>query len=398
MDKIKKVLITNGSHAEIPIIEEAKKSGFYVITIGTNKDGLGHKIADEYIYGDFSDKESVYKIAKENDVDAIISGCNDFAYISTAYACEKLGLKGHDSYEIARLIHHKDSFRDLTYKLNIRTPKHYKCFNKNELQIIIEEIGFPLLIKPIDLTGGKGVKVCHTKNEALNAFDDAIQKTRENHIIIEEYIVGSNHGASFILKQQKVFYKVFDNEQYYKNKYMVSGASMPGTINDVQKKQLESDVEKIAEYLNLVDGLFHFQFIIENKTGHPIIIDPCRRSPGDLYVLLAKFSSGVNYPKEIMNAEMGKEIDESYKIENNNIIRECIMSDKKGIVSNIEIDNYIKEHIMYKLIWGNKGDVIENELKYKAGIILASFDSAEEMNEIVNNWYNYVKIEMEEKI
>lgn len=398
MDRKIKVLFTGGSHAEIPMIEEAKKSGFYVLTLGSNRDGLGHKLADKYIYGDFSDKEFVYHTAKENDVDAIISGCNDFAYISTAYACEKLGLKGHDSYEIAKLIHHKDSFREMTRKLGIKTPKNYRCFNEEELRQIIEEISFPIIVKPIDLTGGKGVKTCFSKEEALNAFNEALNKTREDHVIIEEYILGSNHGASFILKDQKVLYKVFDNEQYYKNKYLVSGASMPGNVSKEAKEQLVKDIEKIANHLELVDGLFHFQFIVEEKTGYPIIIDPCRRSPGDLYVLLAKYASRVDYPKEILNAEMGIEINENYNIESNNVIRECIMSDRKGVVKAIDIDNYIENHTLYKMIWGKEKDVIDDELKYKAGIIISSFEDNSEMNEIANNWYNYVRIEMDEKI
>lgn len=393
---MKKILFTGGSHAELPMIEEAKKANWYVITTGTNKDGLGHKLADEYIYGDFSDKEFVYNLAKEKKVDAIFSGCNDFAYISTAYACDKLNIKGHDSYEVAKIIHHKDSFRELTNSLNIRTPKNYQCFNINELNKILDEIGCPIVVKPVDLTGGKGVKICNSKEEAITAFNNAMKATRENHVVIEEYIVGTNHGASFLLKDQKVIYKVFDNEQYYLNKYLVAGASMPGDISNDAKNVLISDVEKIAEKLNLVDGLFHFQFILEDKSGYPIIIDPCRRSPGDLYVLLAKYASGVDYPKEILNAETNNSINTNYIQKNNNVARECLMASKKGIVKSINISDIVKEHTIYEMIWGNKGDVVEDELKYKVGIILTKFDTADEMNKVANNWYNYVGIETED--
>ena len=394
---MKKILFTGGSHAELPMIEEAKKANWYVITTGTNKEGLGHKLADEYIYGDFSDKEFVYNLAKEKKVDAIFSGCNDFAYISTSYACDKLNIKGHDSYEIAKIIHHKDSFRKLTDSLNIRTPKNYQCFNIDELNGILDNIGCPIVVKPVDLTGGKGVKICFSKEEAMTAFNSAMKATRENHVVIEEFIVGTNHGASFLLKNQKVIYKVFDNEQYYLNKYLVSGASMPGDVCDKAKKILIEDVENIAKKLNLVDGLFHCQFIIENTSGYPIIIDPCRRSPGDLYVLLAKYSSGVNYPKEILSAETNNSINTSYIQKNNNIARECLMANRKGIVKSINISNKVKEHAIYEMIWGKKDDVIDDELKYKAGILITSFDSIDEMNEVVNNWYNYIEIEMDEK-
>ena len=78
----KRILITGGSHAEIPLIESAHLLNQFVITTGNNRNGLGHKLADKYIPGDFSDKNFVLELAKKENVDAIISGCNDFAYIS----------------------------------------------------------------------------------------------------------------------------------------------------------------------------------------------------------------------------------------------------------------------------------------------------------------------------
>ena len=73
------VLITGGSHAEIPLIESIHKLGYQVISTGLNQSGLGHLEADRYIKGDFSDNKFVEQIAKENHVVGIVSGCNDFA-------------------------------------------------------------------------------------------------------------------------------------------------------------------------------------------------------------------------------------------------------------------------------------------------------------------------------
>ena len=182
---MKKVLFGGGSHAEIPMIEEAKKAGWYVITTGNNRDGLGHKYADEYIPGDFSDKEFITDLASKKKVDAIVSGTNDFSYISTAYACEKLGLKGHDSYEKSLIIHHKDKFRKLTRSLGIKTPFMYECYDLAELDEIIDKISYPVLVKPVDLTGGKGVKVCNNETDVKLYAKEAFELTRQDHIIIE---------------------------------------------------------------------------------------------------------------------------------------------------------------------------------------------------------------------
>lgn len=391
---MKKLLITAASHAEIPLIHAAKEMGFYVISTGTNKNGLGHKESDEYIYGDFSDKEFVYNIAKSNNVDAIVSGCNDFAYLSAAYACERLNLPGHDSYFTAEIIHNKDKFRLFLQSLGIKTPHFFQCSSLSELKTLANRLVFPVLLKPVDLTGGKGVSLCNSFEELLSAFNMAMTVTRKPYVIIEEYVKGSNHGASILLKNKKVVCSVFDDEQYYKNQYLVQGASMPSdSISQAAIFTLLNDIEKIAQNLNLADGLFHVQFIID-KNGYPVMIDPCRRAPGDLYVLLAKYVTGVDYPKEIVKAECGIPLESAYSLQHNYVARECIMAERNGILKSILISDSIKEYIVHQMIWGKTGDEITDFMKYKAGILIMKFPDFYTMQNTLRTFHSLVEMEI----
>lgn len=390
---MKKLLITGGSHAEIPLIRAARELG-YVITTGTNVDGLGHKEADKYINGDFSDKEFIYHLAKSEKVSAIISGCNDFAYLSTAYACEKLGLPGHDSFENARIIHHKDSFRRIQEELEIKYPHAIKIQNESQLKNVLDDFSLPVMVKPVDLTGGKGVSVCNTTDEVFTAFRNALKVTREKYILIEEYVSGTNHGASFLLKNQKVVFTVFDDEQYFKNKYLVQGASMPSlSVSQSAIFSIINDVEKVSNHLKLVDGLFHVQFIID-KSGYPVMIDPCRRSPGDLYTLLAKYTTEIDYPMEITKSEIGLSLSASYPVRYNFIARQCVMADRNGKVNKIYISDEVKKYIVFQMVWGKCGDEISDFMKYKAGILILKFPDFITMQNILADFHQLVKIEV----
>ena len=391
---MKRILITAGSHSEIPLIRAAKEMGYYVISTGTDKDGLGHKESDEYIHGDFSDKEFVYTIAKTNNIEAIVSGCNDFAYLSAAYACERLGLPGHDTYSNAEIIHHKDKFRSLTQSLGIKTPQVFKCASKAETRKIADKVTFPVLVKPVDLTGGKGVCVCNSSEELLNSFNVAMSVTRKPYVIIEEYVTGTNHGASVLLKDKKVVFYVFDDEQYFQNKYLVQGASIPSdTVSEAGIFTLMCDIEKVAQKLSLVDGLFHVQFIVD-KTGYPVMIDPCRRAPGDLYILLAKYTTGVDYPKEIVKAECGLALNNVYSQSHNFVSRQCIMSEKNGIIKTISISDSLNRYIKQQMLWGKTGDEVSDFMKYKAGILFLQFPDFTTMQDILADFHQLVKIEI----
>ena len=414
----KKLLILGGGHAEIPLIKAAKELGWYVISTGNNRDGLGHPYADRTVFADFSDKEAMLELARAEGVQAVCSGCNDFALLSTVYVCEKLGLPGHDSYATSLEIHHKDKYRALAERLGIPTPRAKVVRNAQEFEEAvagtrsaeiesaeiesagIESAGiksaglaFPIIVKPVDLTGGKGIHRATNLEEARAAYADAANRTREDHVVVEEFVQGTNHGFSAMLVKGKVAFAFADNEQYYINKYMVSGANTPGTSGARTLEMLRDYSERIARELHLVDGILHIQFI-ERADGTPFIIEICRRPPGDLYIKFVKYATGVDYPKFIVMAETGEDISAMEDSPTRGYwLRHCIMADRetgertgtgdtcKGIVRDVVFDPEIQGNIVEKFLWHKPGEIVADKLIYKAGIVFFRFESLAEMED-----------------
>lgn len=390
----KKILLLGGGHAEIPLIQAAHELGYFVITTGNARDGLGHPYADKTVFEDFSNKEKMLELAQKEKVDFVCSGCNDFALLSTAYVCEKLGLPGHDSYEISLQIHHKDKYRKLAEQLNIPTPKAITVFNKNDFDRSLENLSFPVIIKPVDLTGGKGIHRANSAKEAEKAYAEAIERTRENHVVIEEFVEGSNHGFSAFLVNKKVAFYFDDNEQYYMNKYMVSGANHPSSSDSKTLELLVGYSEKIARELELQDGILHIQYI-EKNDGTPVIIEICRRPPGDLYIKFVKYATGIDYPKYLVLAETGDKNCQNISFEKKQKtfwLRHCVMADSEGVLERVSIEEQIEKNIVEKFLWYKEGEIIADKMYYKAGIVFFRFDSFDEMLEKTKKMNEYVKI------
>ena len=206
----KRLLILGGGHAEIPLIQAAQALGWYVITTGNDCKGLGHPYADRNVFADFSDKDAMFELARAEGVQAVCSGCNDFALLSTVYVCEKLGLPGHDSYATSLEIHHKDKYRALATRLSIPTPRALVIKKGDDFDAAIAQLSFPIIVKPVDLTGGKGIHRASTPEEALAAYKDACNRTRQDHIVVEEFVQGTNHGFSAMLVKGKVAFEVWE--------------------------------------------------------------------------------------------------------------------------------------------------------------------------------------------
>ena len=402
----KKMLLLGGGHAEIPLIQAAQSLGWYVITTGNAREGLGHPYADKNVFADFSDKDAMLELAKSEGVQAVCSGCNDFALLSTVYVCEKLGLPGHDSYATSLEIHHKDKYRALATRLGIPTPRAItvRVSNRTEncadFETTIAQLTFPIIVKPVDLTGGKGIHRAANADEARVAYKDACSRTRQDHIVVEEFVQGSNHGFSAMLVKGKVAFAFSDNEQYYINKYMVSGANSPSTSNNKTLAMLREYSERIAQELHLVDGILHIQYI-ERADGTPVIIEICRRPPGDLYIKFVKYATGIDYPKFIVLAETGEDISGIADVPTQGFwLRHCIMADCQagdtlvtsdaspasdklceGFVRDVTFAPEIQGNIVEKFLWYKPGEVVADKLTYKAGIVFFKFNTLAEMQD-----------------
>ena len=396
----KKMLLLGGGHAEIPLIHAAQSLVWYVITTGNAREGLGHPYADKNVFADFSDKDAMLELAKSEGVQAVCSGCNDFALLSTVYVCEKLGLPGHDSYATSLEIHHKDKYRALATRLGIPTPRALVVRSAADFETAIAQLTFPIIVKPVDLTGGKGIHRAANADEARVAYKDACSRTRQDHIVVEEFVQGSNHGFSAMLVKGKVAFAFSDNEQYYINKYMVSGANSPSTSSNKTLAMLREYSERIAQDLHLVDGILHIQYI-ERADGTPVIIEICRRPPGDLYIKFVKYATGIDYPKFIVLAETGEDISGIADAPTQGFwLRHCIMADCQAgdtlvtsdaspasdkqcqdIVRDVTFAPEIHGNIVEKFLWYKPGEVITDKLTYKAGIVFFKFDTLAEMQD-----------------
>ena len=107
----KRVLLLNAGHNDERLLRALKTLDCYVITTGNRPELPGHKLADEYIYGDYTDLDAMYALAVDRRVDAVCPCCNDFGVITAAYISETLGFSGQDNYETTLTIHNKANFK-----------------------------------------------------------------------------------------------------------------------------------------------------------------------------------------------------------------------------------------------------------------------------------------------
>jgi biotin carboxylase len=368
------VLILNGSHAEIPLIEAAKSLGYRVVTTGADPSGLGHPFADDYVPADFSDAEAVLAVARDQGVVGIISGCNDFAAITAARVADAMGLPGHDDPNTCIRLHHKDRFRETMEGLGLPSIRAVRVADSQGVHDARSELTLPVIVKPIDLTGGKGMTVCDDTDAIGAAVETALERSRASHVVIEEYLTGSHHGFTCFIKSGTVVWWFADDEQYFLNPFLVAGTSTPSSLPDQAVEELVEVVETISRHLELVDGLVHIQCIL--TADGPRIIELCRRCPGDLYPEFVRISTGHDYADTVVRAELGLSLEISSPAPiPKPTVRNCAMAATDGAFDAIAVSPEVAAHIVRQSSLADRGALITDHLTQKQAIIFLQFPS-----------------------
>lgn len=387
----KKILILNGSHSDIPLINAAKELGLFVITTGNNPNLIGHKYADKYVYGDFSNCEEMLKIAKEEKIDYVCSCANDFGIISASYVAEKLGLGGHDSYETTLKLHHKDKFKQFAYENELLTSVGKGFDDRSDALEYAFSLKYDLIIKPIDLTGGKGVSKATCDKEKEKAVDYAFSMSHAKRIVIEKFIIGSYHCASVFLVNKKVVLFYSDNEYSYHSPYYVATGAGPAKEIDKVKNIIVREAEKVANLLNLVDGKLHMQYIMD-KDDNIYIIEYMRRLAGDFFCYPVSRALDIDAAKLVVMSECGYDLSSCIdsKLQKRNTGNHVLLTPKNGIINNIIIDEKLRKNIFYEFIWWKPGYKVTNYQTDKLGVIFFDFDNYQEMIDVVENIDKYI--------
>ena len=392
----KRVLILCASHNDLGMIMALRKLNYYIIATGNIPGLVGQKYVDEYVKADYSDKELILSMAKEKEIDVICQCCNDLGVYTAAYVAEKLNLPGYDSYETTLLLHNKDRFKQFAERQQILTPKTYWFYNKKEAMDYVKNAKFPIIIKPTDASAGNGVSKVEKYENAEEAIDYAFLKSRVGRIVIERFINGKQYGFCTFLKNQHVIAICTNNEFSIKNPYRVEIDTYPSDNYRQVETILVEQIEKIAHILELKDGIFHLQYIMDGDK--PQIIEVMRRVLGNMYSVPARLLTGMDWDYWEVRAKCGLSCDNFPQpiYQEGAYAYKTILAEKNGRIANINIPEKYNKYVVHLFLLKKQGDIIYSHLTEPIGFLFLMFGSVKEMQNFLIDKYDNSIVTVEE--
>jgi len=396
---MKRLLLLGGSTQQIPAIEYANKQDYYTILCDYLPDNPGQYHADKFYCVSTTDKEAILEVAQKEKIDGIVAYASDPAAPTAAYVAEKMGLPTNP-YKSVELLTNKDKYRSFLAKHNFNTPKAkgYSSFEQANKEI--EEFKLPVIIKPVDSSGSKGVSKLTDVQDFEELFEHAISFSKARRVIIEEFVDKSGYqvaGDGFSVNGELVF-RCFANDHFDANglnPYVPISASFPYNMPKRIHDKIHAEIQRLFDLLNMKTGAYNFDIRVdEDENVYLMEIGP--RNGGNFIPQVTRYATGVDMIDYTIRAAMGEDCSDIKMVEPKGYWSYyAIHSSKSGILKEIRIDEDVKSnhivesHLNYKI-----GDQVPafTGANGSIGILIMKFDSMEEMLDMMDHSDNWIKV------
>lgn len=396
---MKKILMLGGSMQQIPAIVQAKEKGLYTITCDYLPENPGHKYSDEFHNVSTTDKEAVLELARKLDIDGIVAYASDPAAPTAAYVAEKLGLPGNP-YESVEILTQKDLFRDFLQKNGFNTPKACGYTTYEQALADIDGFKFPVMVKPVDSSGSKGVVKIEDKSELKAAVDEALSYSRSKRIVVEEFIQKKGYqisGDGFSVDGKLVFTS-YGNELYSgkgTREYVALGEFWPSLISDELKKKVDDELQKLIKALGMKTCAYNIEVILD-KNDDVYVLELGPRNGGSYIPQLIKYATGVDLIDYTLRAAVGEDCSDLNFAEtkgcySNYMIYSTVSGefDKLWFDEKFEKNNLLDVYCTYSV--GDDVQAYQNTT-HSLGTIIFKANSVEEMIELTDNMEKNYKV------
>lgn len=404
---MKKILLLGGSAQQIIALKTAKKLGYYTVLCDYLSDNPGQFVADKFYLVSTTDKDAVLKVAQEEKVDGVLAYASDPAAPTAAYVAEKMGLPTNP-YDSVRILSEKHLFRKYLKEHNFETPKsiafEYKDFSLKQKESI-SEMSFPLLVKPVDSSGSKGITKIENVQELNKAIKYAESFSRNKIIEVEEYVTKDHEylvgGDVFVLDGKIVFWGLLNcHRDFNVNPLVPVGKSYPLKLSEKRVQWIRNELQRLISSLQIRFGAFNIELII-TKEEKLYFIEVGPRNGGNMIPDLLSYVSGKDMIRASIECAMGNtEADIAFDKKEVFFATHNLHSDKNGTLDNIVFAPELERYVIRKEIYKKQGDEVGyfDGANKALGIIFLKFENQETMNEILLNIHQYIGIKVEESI
>lgn len=357
----KRLLVLAAGILQVPVIKKAKEKGYYVIVVDGDSNAIGLQYADKAICANITDEEIMLEIAREQHVDGVIHPCSEVSMNVMGRINDELSLTGITKEQAIRATN-KHLMREAFEKGNAPSPKSILTDSAEDAwEHLQNDFSTDGILKPSRNSGSRGIaKVVRDMNKAdfVNAYNIALNESRDKSVLIEQFIEGPEFSIEIIVWNGRVnVLTVTDKKTTGAPHFVELGHNQPSCYSKEDVDTLEAAAIAGVKALGVNNCACHAEAKLMN--GKAYLMEIGARLGGDfISTELTHLSTGIDMVAAAIDVALGIEPNLSVKEEPKGacIRYFCPKPGRLISVSNIEVlDN---PHVYKKEIYVHEGDII----------------------------------------
>ena len=396
----KKILLLGGSAQQVVAIDTAKRLGYRTVLCDYLPDNPGQYHADTFYQLSTTDKKAILEVAQKERIDGIVAYASDPAAPTAAYVAEVMGLAGNPA-EFVETLCNKDRFRRFLDENGFNAPCSGGYSSVAEAMADLGRFCLPVIIKPVDSSGSKGVTVLHAWDDVEQALNFAFSFSRGSRVIVEEFIEKKHPyligGDIFVLDGKVVLWGLLNcHRDETVNKLVPVGKSYPVLLDEPDLEAVKQTLQDMVTKLGIRCGAMNVELVVD-KSGRVWPIDVGPRNGGNMIPELLGYIFGVDVVEMTVLAAMGREVslDSVTAVPyyaTHNLHAHC-----NGKFLDIEFSEEIAPYIIRKSIYKKPGDPVEyfDNAAKALGILFLKFPDRQTMADILGDVNSHITLRTE---
>ena len=394
----KKLMLLGGLRYLLPVIVEAHKLDLYVITVDYHPGNIAHTYSDEYHNVSIFDKNAVLELAQRLKIDGIMSFAVDPGVVTAAYVAEKMGLPFQGSYESVSILQHKVKFRKFLTENGFNVPVAKGYDNEQDALKDIQRFNWPIIVKPVDSAGSKGVSKVEKIEDLSDAINYALSESHSGNFIIEDFLEkegNSSDSEGFSINGQLIFCS-FNNQRFdavAENPYTPAAYSWPSTMPQEVQHELYSELQRLISLLDLKTGIYNIETRLCTN-GKSYIMEMSPRGGGNRLAEMLDIATNSALIENSVRAAVGLPLRQIEKpIYNGHICEIILHADRAGKFERVEIADNVKPYVIQTDLWVKQGDNVEGftGANQTIGTLVLRFTSKEMLENAMTNISSWCK-------
>ncbi len=301
---MKKIAIIGASIFQLPLIKKAKEMGLETHVFAWKTGDVGEFEADYFYPVSITDCEEIYQICRNIKIDGICTIGTDLGTIPVSYVASKMGLVAN-SIECVNKSTNKHLMRKSFEEQGVPSPKSILINNKDDIDKI--ELKYPVICKPTDRSGSRGIFKVSNKKQLLDVIDISMEYSFEKKALVEEFVEGQEYSIEYITYAGKHIFLAMTKKYTTGAPNFIEIAHVePAPILDNDLQRVKNTVEHALDSLGITNGASHSEIKID-KNGTIKIIEIGARMGGDFIGShLVELSTGVDYVKNVIDVSLGQ--------------------------------------------------------------------------------------------